>query len=206
MGPESDLGFLSEALGRTEQEHPSYCIWSSCKGPNSPTTRPHTLYSSSERKAWNCFPREAHGAFCPVLQTLPASSTETSPSKARNRDLVSLPCFLLHNPTRFLPQHHLAARTAFTVHLSASTVHPSTTSQDGGGRPSFCSRHVQPLGKTEAYRHRNEGVKSVLGLGHCQLWPFPQATSSLLTEHQATHTKMMLGHREGLETKQGARK
>lgn len=81
MGPESDLGFLSEALGRTEQEHPSYCTWSSCKGPNSPTTRPHTLFSSSERKAWNCFPREAHGAFCPVLQTLPASSQR--PPQAR---------------------------------------------------------------------------------------------------------------------------
>lgn len=151
----------------------------------------------SQGSSWGLLP-------CP--SNSPSQLTETSPSKARNRDLVSLPCFLLHNPTRFLPQHHLAARTAFTVHLSASTVHPSTTSQDGGGRPSFCSRHVQPLGKTEAYRHRNEGVKSVLGLGHCQLWPFPQATSSLLTEHQATHTKMMLGHREGLETKQGARK
>lgn len=53
MGPESDLGFLSETLGRTEQEHPSYCIWSSSKGPNSPITRLQALFSSSERKAWS---------------------------------------------------------------------------------------------------------------------------------------------------------
>lgn len=53
MGPESDLRFLSETLGRTEQEHPSYCIWSSSKGSNSPTTRLQALFSSSERKAWS---------------------------------------------------------------------------------------------------------------------------------------------------------
>lgn len=49
---ESGLGFSLPKSPRGN-EHPSPCTCSLSKGPDSPTARPHDLFSSSEKKAWN---------------------------------------------------------------------------------------------------------------------------------------------------------
>lgn len=87
----------------------------------------------------------------PALRDLPKQGPDQGPACT---------CRLLRNPTPSFPQHLSPTRAVPTMHLSATATHLSTSSRDGGDRPSFCSRHVQPLGKTErAIEPQEQGRK-----------------------------------------------